>query len=212
MSLFDKVKGAGDKASKSMAKSYQEHQEKVAKVKDARGDKIEVLSLDYMGGYGDMKKVKGKLTFYQKQTEFSSPLSTKFTIPNTTIADVAIEGKNEVHRRITVTRLLAVGIFAFLIKKKNKDKEAYITLVLSDGQEVIFFVDDKSPMELKTKLARVILLVKQASTASQAQATQQATQGSVSIADELTKLASLKEQGIMTQAEFDDAKARILSQ
>jgi len=211
MSLFDKVKGAGDKASKSMAKSYQEHQEKVAKVKDARGAKVDALSLEYMGGYGDKRKSKGNLNFFHKQTEFSS-LMTKFTIPNTTIADVAIEGKNEVHRRVTFTRLLAVGIFAFLIKKKNKDKEAYITLVLSDGQEVIFFVDDKSPMELKTKLARVILLVKQASTASQAQATQQATQGSVSIADELTKLASLKEQGIMTQAEFDDAKARILSQ
>jgi hypothetical protein len=53
MYFFDKVKEAGDKASKSMAKSYQEHQEKVAEVKDARGTRVGALSLEYMGGHGD---------------------------------------------------------------------------------------------------------------------------------------------------------------
>ena len=33
----------------------------------------------------------------------------------------------------------------------------------------------------------------------------------VSIADELGKLANLKEQGILTQAEFDTEKAKVLN-
>lgn len=206
MSFLDKMKEAGDKASKQVAKSYQEHQEKVAEIKDARGGRIGALSVEYMGGYGDYRKAKGSLTFYQKQAEFSS-LMTKFQIQNSNVRDVVVEGKSEVNRRVTVTRLLAVGIFAFTLKKKSTDKEAYITIELADGQEVIFFVDNKAPMDLKAKLAKVISQVKQAGVAGQAQASAQ-PQGSV--ADELTKLASLKEQGILTQEEFDAKKKQLL--
>lgn len=208
MSFFDKMKEVGDKAGKQVAKSYQEHQEKVAEIKDARGGRIGATSVEYMGGYGDYRKANGSLTFYQKQTEFSS-LLTKFKIQNKDVRDVVVEGKSEVNRRVTVTRLLAVGIFAFALKKKSTDKEAYITIELADGQEVIFFVDNKAPMELKAKLAKVISQVKQAGVAGQAQAATQPSSGSV--ADELAKLVSLKEQGILTQAEFDAEKAKILT-
>ncbi len=206
MSFLDKMREAGDKASKQVAKSYQEHQEKVAETKDARGGRIRALSVEYMGGFGDYRKAKGSLTFYQKRTEFSS-LMTKFTLENSNVRDVVVEGKSEVNRRVTVTRLLAVGIFAFALKKKSTDKEAYITIELADGQEVIFFVDNKAPMELKAKLAKVISQVKQAGVAGQTQAT---TQPQGSVADELTKLASLKEQGILTQTEFDAKKKQLL--
>lgn len=209
MSFLDKMKDAGDKAGKSIQKSYQEHQEKVAELKDTRGARLGALPVEYMGGYGDKKKAKGILSFFEKQTEFSAVMSTKFTIPNTQIRDIVVEGKDEVNRRVTVTRLLAVGIFAFALKKKSKDQEAYITLELADGQEVILFADNKAPMALRAKLAKVISAVKQASAAGQTNVTQP-TQGSV--ADELAKLASLKEQGVLTQAEFDAEKAKILSQ
>lgn len=35
---------------------------------------------------------------------------------------------------------------------------------------------------------------------------------SVSVADELTKLLKLKEQGILTQTEFDSQKSKLLNQ
>jgi 5S rRNA maturation endonuclease (ribonuclease M5) len=208
MSFLDKMKDASDKAGKSIQKSYQEHQDKVAELKDTRGAKLGALPVEYMGGYGDKKKAKGVLTFFEKQTEFSAALSTKFIIPNSQIKDVVIEGKDDVNRRVTVTRLLAVGIFAFALKKKNKDQEAYITLELADGQEVILFVDNKAPMALRAKLAKVISAVKQANVSSQSQTAQSTAQSSV--ADELTKLASLKEQGILTQEEFDSKKKQLL--
>lgn len=208
MSFLDKMKDASNKAGKSIQKSYQEHQDKVAELKDARGARLGALQVEYMGGYSDKRKAKGVLSFFEKQTEFSAPLSTKFTIPNNQIKDVVIEGKDEVNRRVTVTRLLAVGIFAFALKKKNKDQEAYITLELTDGQEVILFVDNKAPMALRAKLAKVISAVKQANVASQSQTAQSTTQNSV--ADELSKLAALKEKGILTEEEFAAKKKQLL--
>lgn len=209
MSFFDKVKDAGDKAGKSIQKSYQEQQLKSAELKDTRGTRLGALPVEYMGGYGDSRKAKGVLSFYQNQTEFSAVMSTKFTISNNQIKDILVEGKDEVNRRVTVTRLLAVGIFAFALKKKNKDQESYITLELIDGQEVILFVDNKALMALRAKLAKVISAVKQTSASTQSHSPQTPSTGNV--ADELVKLASLKEQGILTQAEFDTEKSKILN-
>lgn len=206
MSFLENVKGVRDKAGKAVAKAHQDAKQRALDQKNARGDKLNAISLEYMGGYGDSKKANGILTFYRNQTEFSSPLSTRFTVLNGSIANIAIEGKDEVGRRVTVTRLLLVGIFAFALKKKKKEKEAYITLELKDGREVIFFVDKMNPMEMKTKLAKSISQVKQSSIASQAQALSVG-----SVADELAKLADLKGQGVLTQDEFDKAKHELLS-
>ena len=96
MSLFDKMKDASDKAGKSLQKSYQGHQEKVAELKDTRGSRLGALQVEYMGGFGDKRKAKGVLTFFEKQIEFNAPLSTKFTVPNSQIKDVVIEGKDDV--------------------------------------------------------------------------------------------------------------------
>lgn len=142
---------------------YQDHQEKVAEVKDARGDKLATLPVQYMGGYNDQKKATGSLTFYQKQTEFKAPLLNKklwFTIANTNVTDVAVEGKDEVNRRVTVTRLLAVGIFAFALKKKSQDKDSFITIVLADGQEAVFHIKDKcQPPPLMNTMSPSLLSV-----------------------------------------------------
>jgi len=153
MSLLDNIK---DKV--------KDQQQKMAEVKDSRGKKLAALPVEYMGGYNNQKKATGTLVFYQKQTEFKAQLLNKrhwFTIANTCVHDVAVEGKDEVNRRVTVTRLLAVGIFAFALKKKSQNKDSFITLVLADGQEVIFHVKDKAPLELKASLATAISQVKQ---------------------------------------------------
>ena len=130
MSFFDKVKDASDKAGKSIQKSYQEQQQKAAERKDIRGAKLDALAVEYMGGYGDGRKANGIITFYQNQTEFSAVMSTKFTIPNSQIKDILVEGKDEVNRRVTVTRLIAVGIFAFALKKKTKNRISRLNLLM----------------------------------------------------------------------------------
>jgi len=170
-----------------------------------RGDKLAELSVEYIGGYGDQKKDKGTLTFYQKQTEFKNPRHNKklwFTIDNTKVSEVAIEGKEEIRRRVTFTRVLALGVFALAFKKKSKDKEAYVTLELSDGNEVVFHVENQSPIELKASLSKALPLFKQAGRPT--------LSNSSSVADELTKLAKLKQQGVITQSEFEKQKSQLL--
>lgn len=196
MGLFDKAKEV-----------YKQQQDKTAELKNTRGDKLATLSTEYMGGYNDKKKTTGNLTFYANQVEFKVALKSgaSFTIPTTDIKDIAIEGKDEVSRRVTVTRLFAVGIFAFALKKKSKDKDAFITVELNDGQEAVFHIKDKSPMELKAKLSKAVAQIKQN--------TQKPTDaaGSTSAADELAKLATLKKRGIITQDEFDKKKTELLA-
>ena len=148
----------------SAKEKYGDYQTKVAALNETRGPKIATLLLvDYMGGYGGQDKSTGSLTLYQNQAEFKDMLSKRrsFTIDNKDIADVAVEGEVEVNRRVTVTRLLALGIFAFALKKKSTHKDAYITIVLADGQEAVFHTKGKSPMEMKVALAGFTLRVKQ---------------------------------------------------
>jgi hypothetical protein len=205
MSLFDKMKDASEKAGKSLKSEYIKQQDKRAETADARGKKYSVLSAVYLGGYNDFKKSSGTLKLFEKRIEFGSPMmsSRSFSISREDIAELAVEGKDEVNRRVTVTRLLAIGIFAFAMKKKKEDKESYITVVLNDGQEVVFQINDKSPLELKSKLASATSIYKSNSKPVLA--------SSSSNADELIKLVELKEKGIITQAEFDNQKKKILT-
>lgn len=117
-----------------------------------------LVNVEYMGGYGDRKKALGNLSFYESQLTFRVALIPRasFLIPVSDITDLAIEGKDEVSSRVTVTRLLATGIFAFALKKKTKDKDAYLTATLKDGDEVIFHIKNKSPMELKVHLSKTL--------------------------------------------------------
>jgi hypothetical protein len=187
MGIFDRAKEA-----------YKQNQEKRATT---------LVNVEYMGGYKDKKKAVGNLSFYEKQTEFRVALRAKssFTIPNTDIVDIAIEGKDEVSRRITATRLVAVGIFAVALPKKSKNKDAFVTIVLTDDQEAVFQVNKKSPMEVKAKLSQAVAQVRQGAPKPAS------TVAPASVADELAKLAKLKEDSIITQAEFDKKKAELLA-
>jgi hypothetical protein len=193
MNLFD-----------SMKDKVKEQQEKMAEVKDARGNKLASLTIEYMGGYGDKKKATGSLTFYQKQTEFKVPLrdNVSFTIPNTDIADITFDGKDDVIQQRTIAR----NVLLFGKSKQQEIKDAYMVIVLSSGQEVLFHVKETSPMQLKAKLAGAVSNAKQ----GQPVASPATNQSQGSVADELTKLASLKQQGVITQAEFDNKKAQLL--
>jgi hypothetical protein len=192
MGLFDKAK--------EIQKRKQEQREELAK---ARGPLLAITIADYVGGYGDHRKATGTLVFYEKRVEFLVPMNgaASFHLPASEVSDVAVEGKDEVSRRVTVTRLLAVGIFAFALKKKSADKEAFITIVLADGQEAVFHINKKSPMEMKAALSKVTAQVKQKAPKATAAST----------ADELAKLAKLKDSSVITQAEFENQKARLLS-
>jgi len=213
MSFFNKVlndtKEAYDKHHEKVQIAKQEQRQKEADNMALRGELLAKLThTQYLGGYNDIVETyHGIIEFYQNQIEFHaySSKTVKFIIPNDNIKQMVVEGKQEVSSRVTVTRMLATGLFAFALKKKEVSQQSYITLELGGGQEVIFFVNNIAPMSLKAVLAKVIPLYKAIEPAPSEK------QSNGSVADELAKLVQLKEQGVLTQEEFDAQKARILN-
>lgn len=206
MTWLDKIKDVSQKAGEAVKEEYKKQQAKTAQINDLRGKKLATLMVEYIGGYGEYGKSSGRLSFFQKRLEYQASLNknNSFTLDNANIVDVAIEGRHDVNRRVTVTRLLAVGIFAFALKKKSEEKEAFITVVLADRQEVVFHVKSRSPLELKSKLAAAISQVRQGIISATSMA-------GGSVADELSKLGELKEQGLITGEEFEAQKQKLLS-
>ena len=142
-----------------------QRKEEIAKLNEARGELLATTAAEYMGGYGDKKAGTGfgLLRFYKNQIEFeSSPTcsSDAFTITTDKISEINIEGKDDVSRRVTATRLIALGVFALALKKKTQEKESYITIELTDCQEVIFR-NYISPMETKVMLTKATTHIRQ---------------------------------------------------
>ncbi len=183
----------------SIKDGYTKNREVAAERKDVRGEKLAHAQCIYLGGYEVKHKAGGSVTFFENQIEFSTLGKAKFTLTKTLVREVAVEGKDEVHSRVTVTRLLVLGIFAFGARKKNEVKESYITIVLNDGREVVLQVNNIAPVQLKAKFSKVYAAYNQSKPLQQGSAT-----------DELERLAALKSKGVITQAEFDAKKRQLL--
>lgn len=70
--------------------------------------------------------------------------------PWSAVSALDVEGPDQVQRRVTATRLVATGLFAFAFKKAKR--LAYLT-VTTDAGEAIFETDAFTPEELRAKLA-----------------------------------------------------------
>ncbi len=85
------------------------------------------------------------------------------TIQFTSIKNIAIEDASTIEKRLTVGRLLAFGVFAFALKKKQKNELAYLTIEWDDGMfnhETYFEFEGKEAMQkantARNKLLRII--------------------------------------------------------
>jgi hypothetical protein len=76
------------------------------------------------------------------------------------ITNVNVEDASTVEKRVTATRLVTLGIFAFAAKKKEKHDLYYLTIKWKDGkfeQEVIFEFDGKDSKTQANKLKAKII-------------------------------------------------------
>lgn len=71
-------------------------------------------------------------------------------VPWSAVTSIDVEGPEQVQTRVTATRLLATGLFAFAFKKEKR--LAYVTVTTTD-HEVIFETDKFTPQELRAQLA-----------------------------------------------------------
>jgi hypothetical protein len=129
-------------------------------------------TIKYLGGYelADKAKLLGKLEFTPEGVIASNPFGSwgslrggeAFRIPAEEIVDVAIEGESEVNRRVTMTRLLTVGIFALAAKKKSRHATTYVTVTTREHGEAIFEIGDEEPKRYQAKVSAKIAAMRRA--------------------------------------------------
>lgn len=103
-------------------------------------------------------KKEDKLIFYIEKIEgVEMPeIIPNSEIPIKDITDIKLEDSSSIEHRITLGRLILVGVFAFAWKKKKKNEIASVTIYWSMGkfnQETIFIFEGKDAMQ-KANTAR----------------------------------------------------------
>ena len=195
-----------DKEQERIAEKQKQKDEKMAIV-EAKGKELGDVAISYIGGYDDQSRYNSKLRFYENQVEYSSfgqPVK-GLVMPATDIASIEVGGQQQINSRISVTRMATLGIFSLAAPKRTNIKDTTVTIGLKDGRQVLFHTKLLTEFEVHDKLANAIsyfhsMQAKQTST----------TSSNSNVADELTKLAKLKQQGILTQEEFDSKKKQLL--
>jgi Short C-terminal domain len=127
--------------------------------------------------------------------------------------DARAETQQQFESRVTATRLLAVGIFAFAFKKKSVHNHQYLTLTSTDPSKmatIVFETDGAAKLAAKIHAAAAPLQVKIADEHRKENANSPGT-GQEDIPAKLRQLAELRNQGILTPEEFEAKKADLLS-
>lgn len=108
------------------------------------------LPMKYLGGHPDREKPTTATVTIDDDGVRARIVRPFLEIPWAEITGLAVEGPDEVEKRVTATRLLATGIFAFALKKKSK--HAYLTVTTETG-DVIFETEKMTPQELRARLS-----------------------------------------------------------
>lgn len=77
------------------------------------------------------------------------------------VKNIAAEDQSTFERRVTLTRLALVGIFAFALKKRKKDELAYLTIEWGDGRfehQTMFEFSGFGSMNTANKIRNKIIM------------------------------------------------------
>ncbi len=122
-----------------------------------------VITGKYLSGHPDLNAPILPTAIYSKDNKLEIVLDIPFSLPkkeaiidNSTIKNVLAEDQTTIEKKVTVGRLLAVGVFAFALKKKKKTELAYLTIEWNDGRfdhDTIFEFEGAGAMQ-KANTAR----------------------------------------------------------
>lgn len=130
-------------------------------------------------------------------------------IPWAEVTSLEIEGPDSPSSRVTVTRLVTLGVFA-LAAKKNTSSVAVVVRT-KDAGEVIFSSQKSSAGQLRGRLLPLTSRLNRVNGSEPDQIPAVAPAAALSVADELRKLAELRDSGILSDDEFAAQKAKLLA-
>jgi hypothetical protein len=113
----------------------------------------------------------------------------------------SIEGPEQLQKRVTVTRLLAIGLFAFA--KKKASGESFLFVETKSSETLIYKFIKKSEPEVKALFAPYKNQLPNESPTT--------TSNDTDITQQVEKLAELYAKGALTAEEFSAMKAKLLN-
>jgi hypothetical protein len=120
-----------------------------------RSGKLMVTHSKYLGGWSSHPDTKaGSVIAIDQSGVGMRALKPTFTIPWDQIVEMAVEGPETAAKRVTATRVLALGVFALAAKKKSK--MAVLSVTLLSGEEALFQTEQVTSLELQGKLASIL--------------------------------------------------------
>ncbi len=119
------------------------------------------------------------------------------------IKSALIEGPDQIEKRVTLTRLVLVGILAFGIKKEVR--RSYLVVECVDGRTAVFESHELTPLELRSRVSKWLQLINDGATPPSGE-----TQRSP--AERLRDLAGLHADGLVSDEEYAAKRMEILSE
>ena len=153
MGLFDDIK-KGTKKAVYTAITEQEKRKEEAERRKLLGLLPDVtISAEYKGGHPMLTKEKDcKLKITNESLAISCAGQTA-VIGYDTITGIHYETAEQISRRITATRILALGVFALAFKKKQKDTTKYLTIDFTESSiDCTTVISGKKSNEAYSKL------------------------------------------------------------
>lgn len=169
------------------------------------------FSLEYHGGHPAIVK-DGKCVVYITNENFKISCGTQSSITGfETITGIHYENAEQVEKRITATRLLALGPFALAFKKKKKTKEKFLTIDYSEnGIENTVLFGGKHAQEAHSALYERYSNYLKRREISQTESAMSSEKQEIDSYEEIKKAKELLDMGIITQEEFDAKKKQLL--
>jgi len=194
------------KEAMQLQKQQAKEAKQLQKQESAKSNPVYLGFATYLGGVVDQpKKRSGNLMFTMDEIVLGGGLRS-MSIPMSDVCGVDVGGE-----QVGKSKVGAVLVFGILggLAAKSSVARGDITVYLKSGGEAYFHVDKKSEMEVRAALSPLLGVVG-IPFGSEAAAPVVAASSAVSTADELAKLAQLRDQGVLTEEEFAAEKAKLL--
>jgi hypothetical protein len=195
-----------EKAAKQAAR--EEEKAMRAEAIKTRGRSLGYVRVKYIGGYSPEHKksfTEGRLECYENEVIYRDK---RIVIPANQIVSFEITGKEQTNSRISVTRMATLGVFSLAAPKRSTKKEASIYIGLKDGRQLMFQTKSLSESDVHQKLANAISHYSGLRIQNEVQPPQPIQ--ALDIPGEIARFAELKEQGILTDDEFNAKKKQLL--
>jgi hypothetical protein len=148
------------------------------------------------------KSNSGQLSTSADGIVFSGKKVHTAIIPWNEIVDIQVNTSET--SRVTVGRVLAIGVFALAAKKK----EQFTVIEVQTELATLGFITNESQSSVLDSLRPLMQGLKESKkVGSQAEVP---SQGTASIGDQLRELGALRDEGLLTDEEFERRKSRLL--